>query len=63
VILGLFLKKKSYLQEIPEWLKERNRVERNQERNFNLVNVNFMINLKYKDFIDSGVHFGHMTKK
>ena len=22
-----------------------------------------MINLKYKDFIDSGVHFGHMTKK
>lgn len=44
-------------------MNEKNQEEKKLEKNFNLVNVKIMINLKYKDFINSGVHFGHMAKK
>lgn len=47
-------------------MKEKNQEKRKREKVFNLVNVKIkilMIDIKHKEFLDSGVHLGHMSKK
>ena len=44
-------------------LKEKNMAEKKQEKNSNFRNVKKMEKVEIKDLIDSGVHFGHLTRK
>jgi small subunit ribosomal protein S2 len=54
---------------IQEWWNVRNQVEEKQEGNSSSANVNrfqnefLMAKLEYKDLLDAGVHFGHLTRK
>ncbi len=56
---------KDSLQETPEWLKERNTEREKPEKDSSSVNVNYriMANITYKELLDAGVHFGHLTRK
>ena len=38
-------------------------VVKKQEKNSNFRNVSKMQKVEIKDLIDSGVHFGHLTRK